>query len=93
MARKSIDPVIKLREQVCAALVDHLSSTGKNNLEIAEALAITPARVSNLMRGKVDVFRLDMLVSLAQRAGLQIAIAITADKKETPAIRQIRLEG
>ncbi len=39
--------------------------------QAAKALRITQARISDIKRGKIGQFRLDMLVRLASRAGLE----------------------
>ncbi len=44
--------------------------------EAAKALSIGQSRVSDLMRGKWEKFSLDMLITLAIRAGKQIEIAV-----------------
>lgn len=44
--------------------------------EAAKVLGIGQSRVSDLMRGKWEKFSLDMLITLAIRAGKQIEIAI-----------------
>lgn len=58
-----------LRERCLAALVERLKATGKAQVQLASELGITPSRVSALMQGRADEFRLDMLVTLAVRAG------------------------
>ena len=40
----------------------------------AVRLAVTPARLDDLMRGRIDRFSLDDLVALAERAGLSVRI-------------------
>ena len=46
--------------------------TGKlTQAQAAKALCITQARVSDIKRGKIGKFSLDMLVRLASRAGLK----------------------
>jgi len=49
---------------------DH-SGSCMTQAEAAELLGVTRARVSDLKRGKIDRFSVDLLVRLAARAGLQ----------------------
>jgi predicted XRE-type DNA-binding protein len=46
--------------------------------EAARTLGLTQARVSELKRGKIDRFSLDMLVRLAARAGLRPDLRLAA---------------
>lgn len=43
----------------------------------AKVLRVTPARVSDIKRGKINQFSLDLLVRLASRAGLRPKIKLT----------------
>jgi predicted XRE-type DNA-binding protein len=45
--------------------------------EAAKLLGVTQPRISNLMRGKIDLFGLDTLVNMAAAAGLHIEIRIS----------------
>jgi predicted XRE-type DNA-binding protein len=47
-------------------------------VEAAQVLGISQSRVSDLMRGKWDKFSLDMLVTLATRAGLHCELKLAA---------------
>jgi predicted XRE-type DNA-binding protein len=44
----------------------------------AEVLGITQARVSDIKRGKINQFSLDLLIRLAARAGLQPKLRLAA---------------
>ena len=44
--------------------------------EAARVLGIAQSRVSDLVRGKWDKFSLDMLVTLATRAGRRVSLAL-----------------
>jgi len=45
-------------------------------VQAAERLGIGQSRVSDLVRGKRDKFSLDMLVTLATRAGRRVDLAV-----------------
>ena len=47
-------------------------------VEAAKVLGVSQSRVSDLMRGKWDKFSLDMLVTLATRAGLHCELRLAA---------------
>jgi predicted XRE-type DNA-binding protein len=47
-------------------------------IEAAKKLGVTQARVSDIKRGKISQFSLDLLVRLAARAGLHPKLKIAA---------------
>ena len=76
------DPIIaenmKLRSTLLMAITKNIKSKGINQTEVAKLLEITQPRVSALMKGKIEDFRLDTLVNLAHRLGLHIDMRIAA---------------
>ena len=48
-----------------------LAGSGLTQVAAAKLLGVTQARVSDLKRGKIDTFSLDLLVRLAASASLQ----------------------
>jgi predicted XRE-type DNA-binding protein len=59
----------RLRSSLMITLKKHLAGTGLNRAQIAELFGVTQPRVSDLIRGKIDVFGLDALVNMAATAG------------------------
>ena len=47
-------------------------------VEAAQNLGVSQSRVSDLVRGKWDKFSLDMLITLATRAGLRVQLRMAA---------------
>ena len=64
------------RAALMAALRDHVQQRTGTQAEKAEALGITQPRLNDLLKGRVDKFSLDAIVSLAQKAGLRINVNI-----------------
>ena len=62
----------------------HVTAAGRleksrmTQAEAAKVLGITQARVSDLKRGKIDRFSMDLLVRLAARAGLKPKLKLAA---------------
>jgi predicted XRE-type DNA-binding protein len=54
-----------------------LASTGMTQTQAAKVLNVTQARVSDIKRGKIHQFSLDLLVRLADRAGLRPQMRLT----------------
>jgi len=63
--------VMKLRIEVMIRTAQQLKARGWTQVEAARQLGITQPRVSRLIKGKVEDFSLDMLLTLAARAGLR----------------------
>jgi len=63
--------VMKLRAEVMIRTAQRLKEQGWTQAQAARELHITQPRVSRLIKGKVEDFSLDMLLTLATRAGLR----------------------
>lgn len=68
--------LLAMRAELMAGLRDTITSKGLTQAEIAKLLGIGQSRVSDLMRGKRDKFSLDMLITLATRAGRHVALTM-----------------
>ena len=60
------------------AITRNIKSRNINQTEAARPLEITQPRVSALLKGKIEDFRLDTLVNFAHRLGLHIDLKIAA---------------
>ena len=67
---------MKLRSVLLTALKNHLTRTDMSQVQAAKLFGVTQPRVSDLMRGKVDLFGLDALVNMVAAAGLHIEIRV-----------------
>lgn len=67
---------MKLRSTLMTALKSHLVRTEMSQSEAAKLFGVTQPRVSDLMRGKINLFGLDTLVNMATAAGLQIELRV-----------------
>ena len=67
---------MKLRSSLMMAIKAHLSRTQLTQAQAAKLFGVTQPRVSDLLRGKIDLFGLDALVNMASAAGLQIQMQI-----------------
>lgn len=67
---------LKLRSALMIALKEHIERQGWSQGEAARRFGVTQPRVSDLMRGKIDLFGLDSLVNMAAAAGLHVEMRI-----------------
>ena len=67
---------LKLRSALMIALKAHLARSGLSQAQIAKLFGVTQPRVSDLLRGKINLFALDALVNMAAAAGLRVEMKI-----------------
>ena len=67
---------MKLRSMLMIALKSHIVRSKMSQAQAAKLLGVTQPRVSDLMRGKINLFALDALVNMATAAGLRIEMRI-----------------
>ena len=70
--------VMKLRAEVMIRIEQLVKAKGWTQLEAARRLGVTQPRISRLLKGKWEDFSLDMLLTLATRAGLKPSLRLAA---------------
>ncbi|MCC7280034.1 MAG: XRE family transcriptional regulator [Chromatiaceae bacterium] len=63
---------MKLRSALMLALKEHIARAGLSQSQAAKLFGVTQPRISDLMRGKINLFGLDSLVNMAAAAGLYV---------------------
>ena len=69
--------ILAMRAELMARIRETIMEKGWTQAEAAGQLGIGQSRVSDLVRGKRDKFSLDMLVTLATRAGRHVELALS----------------
>ena len=72
---------MKLRSNLMMALEKRITQLKLTQEQAAELLGVTQPRVSDLMRGKINLFALDVLVNMTTAAGLHVEMRITKMKR------------
>jgi predicted XRE-type DNA-binding protein len=67
---------MKLRSGLMMALKGHVDHLGLSQSQAAKLFGVTQPRVSDLMRGKINLFGLDALVNMAAAAGLHVEMRV-----------------
>ena len=67
---------MKLRSELMMELKDHITRTEMSQSQAAKLFGVTQPRVSDLMRGKINLFGLDALVNMAAAAGLHVEMRV-----------------
>jgi len=67
---------LKIRAALMRRLVDDITAKAMTQSEAAKRLGVTQPRISDLTRGKVDLFSIDSLVDMLLAAGLHVDIRV-----------------
>lgn len=67
---------MKVRSELMAQLKSYITKSGLNQGDAAKVFGITQPRVSDLMRGKINLFGIDALVNMAAKAGLRVELQL-----------------
>jgi predicted XRE-type DNA-binding protein len=67
---------MKLRSALMLALKDHIAEEGLSQSNAAKLFGVTQPRISDLMRGRIDLFAIDTLVNMLTTAGLRVELHI-----------------
>jgi len=72
---------MKARSDLMRALQSWIESEGLNQVAAAVLFGVTQPRISDLVRGRINLFSLDTLMDMAATAGLSPHVAIKAPKR------------
>lgn len=67
---------MKLRSSLMLALKYHLVRANISQAQAAKLFGVTQPRISDLIRGKINLFSIDALVNMAAAAGLHVEIRV-----------------
>jgi predicted XRE-type DNA-binding protein len=67
---------MRLRSSLMMALTEHISREGMTQSQAAKVFGVTQSLVSDLIRGKIELFGLDSLVNMAAAAGLRVEMRV-----------------
>ena len=70
--------ILAMRSQLMCQLEILIRDKEWTQAEAAQVLGISQSRVSDLIRGKFEKFSLDMLITLATRAGKKVELKLAA---------------
>ncbi len=69
---------LEIRAELLRGLNRWLDDVEMTQVEAAKELGVTQARISDIKRGKINQFSMDLLVRLAARAGLHPKLKLVA---------------
>ena len=67
---------LKVRAELMVNLQKVITARGLKQAEAAELLGVTQPRVSDLMRGRLDLFSIDTLIDMLARLGVRTRLVL-----------------
>jgi predicted XRE-type DNA-binding protein len=72
---------LRIRSDLLLQLQKAIRSKGLKQAEVAKLLDVTQPRVSDLMRGRVDLFSVDTLIDMLARLGIRVRVVFSTSKR------------
>jgi predicted XRE-type DNA-binding protein len=67
---------LRIRSELMMELAGWISRTGLTQAQAARRLGVTQPRISDLVRGRIDLFSIDTLVNMLTAAGLHLELHV-----------------
>ena len=67
---------MKIRSALMLELRKHIEAEGLSQTGAAKLFGVTQPRISDLLRGKINLFSIDMLVIMLATAGMHVELRI-----------------
>ena len=68
---------LRVRSDLLIQLQKAIASRGMKQAEAAKVLRVTQPRISDLLRGRVDLFSTDMLIDMLARLEIRVRLVLT----------------
>src|SRR6266550_5290006 len=72
---------LKIRADLMIQLAKLIRARGLTQAQAARLFGVTQPRISDLERGKIDLFSIDSLIEMLGHAGAQVTIRVTRRRK------------
>jgi predicted XRE-type DNA-binding protein len=69
---------LKIRAHLMSALTQYINKNKLTQVEAAQIFEVNQPRISDLVRGKIERFTIDMLVNMLARAGKHLNVKISS---------------
>ena len=67
---------LRIKSELMVRVEKYIQENGLIQKEAAKILGVSQPRVSDLVRGKIDRFTIDMLINMLSRVGIKVNIKI-----------------
>jgi predicted XRE-type DNA-binding protein len=72
---------LKVRADLLIQIQKVLEDRGLKQAEAAKLLGVTQPRVSDLIRGRLDLFSVDSLINMLAKLGVRVKLVVVPSKK------------
>ena len=72
---------LRVRSDLLIQLQKAIRSRGLKQAEAAKLLDVTQPRVSDMMRGRLDLFSVDTLIDMLARLGIRVRLVLSSPKR------------
>jgi predicted XRE-type DNA-binding protein len=72
---------LRVRADLLIQIQKALEARGLKQSEAAKLLGVTQPRVSDLLRGRLDLFSVDSLIDLLAKLGIRVRVVVISPKK------------
>ena len=72
---------LKIRAELMLRLQTLISTRGLKQAETARLLGVTQPRVSDLVRGRIDLFSTDALIDMLARFGIRAKVVLVTSRR------------
>jgi predicted XRE-type DNA-binding protein len=72
---------LKVRSDLMISLQKAVGARGLKQAEVARLLGVTQPRVSDLMRGRIDLFSIDTLINMLARLGIRVKLVLQTSRR------------
>ena len=67
---------MKARSELMIAISEHIAKNGLTQAAAAKLFGVTQPRVSDLVRGRIELFSIDTLVQMLASAGMRVEMKL-----------------
>ena len=67
---------LRIRAALMIELTENIRRAGLTQKQAADTLGVTQPRISDLMRGRINVFSIDTLIAMLSRVGVKTTIKV-----------------
>lgn len=71
---------LRLRAEIANAVIEEIRRQGLTQSSAAALCSVSQPRVSDLMRGRLNLFSLDSLVDMASKLGLNTSVSVRRNR-------------
>ena len=76
---------LKVRAELMVNLQKVIASRGLKQAEAAKLLGVAQPRVSDVMRGRLDLFSIDTLIDMLTRLGIRVTVVLRPRRRRAGA--------